>query len=554
MLRSRTDFEEYAQEARRLVANRTRVLVCGGLTCESSGSRRVYDVLRESLGHRQDVEVRLTGCQGLCSLGPMARIEPLGVTLVGLTPDKARELARRLDDPTSLPSDFFYREEGRALPHRSEIPFFAWERRFAARNVGLVDPGDIQDAIAHGAYQGLVRALFDMHSEEIVQVVERSGLRGRSGGGFPTGRKWRAALREKGTKKYVVCNGDEGNPGVFKDRAIMEGDPHAILEGMAIGAVAVGADEGYVYVRDEYPAAVDTLRRAIRQAREVGLLGRDIMGSGFHFDVHIVKGGGAYVCGESSALIRSLMGKAGEPRVKYAHATERGLFDRPTVLNNVETWACVGRLVADGPEEFSRLGVGKSRGTKAICLSGRVRTRGFVEVPFGVPLRTIVYEMGGGLLDGKALKAVQTGGPSGGLVPASKMDIPLDFEALRELDAWMGAGGLIVLDEDVCMVDLALHYVWFLKEESCGKCTPCREGLRLMYGYLKGISRGDAEPDVLDKIKRVATGMSNASLCDLGRSAPKPVLSAMRWFGEEFATHVRENKCPAGVCTMGDSQ
>jgi NADH-quinone oxidoreductase subunit F len=434
------------------------------------------------------------------------------------------------------------------LVHCDDLPFYRNQRRIAMRNIGRIDPGDIGDAVAHDGYGGLARALFECRPEQVIDHVELAGLRGRGGAGFSTARKWRACRRAEGTRKFVVCNGDEGDPGAFKDRSIMEGDPHAVLEGVIIGAYAVGAHEGFIYVRDEYPLAVTPLSVAIEQAREHGLLGRDILGTGFDFDVRIARGGGAFVCGESSALMRSLEGKIGEPRAKYVHATERGLFGCPTVLNNVETWADVGAILQHDPEWFGGAGTPASKGTKAFSLVGKVKNTGLIELPMGVTLRHIVEDVGGGMLDDRPLKAVQTGGPSGGCLPASLLDLPVDYEQLTAAGSMMGSGGMIVMDDRTCMVDVARYFLAFLVEESCGKCTPCREGLKQLLAIYEDLVAGHGRREDLERIERLAAAMKTASLCELGRSAANPALSTLRYFRDEYLAHIDRRTCPAGTC------
>jgi NADH:ubiquinone oxidoreductase subunit F (NADH-binding)/Pyruvate/2-oxoacid:ferredoxin oxidoreductase delta subunit len=411
-----------------------------------------------------------------------------------------------------------------------------------------VDPVDLDDALAHGAWEGLARALFELTPDQVIAEVETAGLRGRGGAGFATARKWKAARKAQGDRKFVLCNGDEGDPGAFKDRSIMEGDPHSVLEGMAIGAYAVGAHEGYLYVRDEYPLAIVHLALAIEQARQRGLLGTNILGTGFDFDVKISRGGGAFVCGESSALMRSLEGRTGEPRAKYVHASDRGLFDRPTVLNNVETWADVGAIVAKGGAWFAAMGTAKSKGTKAFSLVGKVKNTGLIELPMGATLRNIVYDIGGGILKDRPFKAVQTGGPSGGCLPESALDLPVDYEKLSEAGSMMGSGGMIVMDDRTCMVNVARYFLNFLVEESCGKCTPCREGLKQMLAIYDGLVQGRGREGDIERIERLSRGMQLGSLCELGKSAPNPVLSTLRYFRDEYVAHIRDKDCPAGAC------
>lgn len=557
-LASRKEYEEFRVRAtRRLDGMRCRVLVCTGSGCLASGAREVADAVEEGLRERglldgrQGVEGKRTGCHGLCEAGPLVAIEPEGILNTRVTPHDVAEILDRTVLGGEVVERLAYKDPRgkKRIAHYRDIPFYKYQTRIATRNVGRVDPHDLEDAIAHGAYAGAIKALFEMTPEQVVDEVSRSGLRGRGGAGFHTGRKWAACRRAPGDVKYVICNGDEGDPGAFKDRAIMEGDPHSVLEGMIIGAYAVGAREGFIYVRDEYPPGVlASLHAAIEAAREAGLLGPDILGTGTAFDIRITRGGGAYVCGESSALMRSIEGKVGEPRAKYIHGTERGLYDRPTVLNNVETWAHVGAILARGAEWFAGMGTPKSKGTKAFSLSGKVRNAGLIELPMGTPLRRIVHDIGGGIRGDRPFKAVQTGGPSGGVIPEALLDLPVDYEQLTEHGSMMGSGGMIVMDDRTCMVDVARYFVRFLNEESCGKCVPCREGLLQMLHLLDGLCEGRGRPGDLDRIERLARGMKWGSLCDLGRSAPNPVLSTLRHFRAEYEAHVRDGACPAGVC------
>ncbi len=556
-LASRERYEEFRLKAtERLAGLRCRVMVCTGPGCLANGAREVAQAVEEGLRERglldgrQGVEGKCTGCHGLCEAGPLVAIEPAGILYVRVKPRNVADILERTVLGGEVVERLIYKNPatGGRVPHYRDIPFYKNQTRISMRNVGRVDPYDLQDAVAHGAYAGAVRALFEMTPEQVVDEVSRSGLRGRGGAGFHTGRKWAACRKARGDVKYVICNGDEGDPGAFKDRAIMEGDPHSVLEGMIIGAYAVGAREGYIYVRDEYPLAVLSLQAAIEAAREAGLLGQDILGTGMMFDIRISRGGGAFVCGESSALMRSIEGKVGEPRAKYIHGTERGLHDCPTVLNNVETWAHVGAILAHGAEWFAAMGTPKSRGTKAFSLVGKVRNTGLIELPMGTPLRRIIEDIGGGIRGGRRFKAVQTGGPSGGVIPEALLDLPVDYEQLTEHGSMMGSGGMIVMDDRTCMVDVARYFIRFLNEESCGKCVPCREGLLQMLHLLDGLCEGRGRPGDIERIERLARGMAWGSLCDLGRSAPNPVLSTLRHFREEYEAHVRDGACPAGVC------
>jgi len=549
-------FEEAVRKAREEAASRRlEVLVCCGTGCLANGSQKVAEALaaeadRRGLSASVGLFTKKTGCHGFCERGPLVVIQPSGTLYTRVKPENAGEILDKAISGDGAVTRLLYRDPATKKPVEKydEVPFYKNQTRVAMRNIGKVDPADIRDALAHGAYRGLVRALFDLSPEEVIAEVEKAGLRGRGGAGFPTARKWKAARKAPGEPKFVLCNGDEGDPGAFKDRSIMEGDPHSVLEGMVIGAYAVGAHEGYIYVRDEYPLAVVHLTLAMEQARRWGLLGKNILGSGFDFDIRISRGGGAFVCGESSALMRSIEGKTGEPRQKYVHATDKGLFDCPTVLNNVETWADVGAILDRGGEWFASMGTAKSKGTKAFSLVGKVKNTGLIELPMGTTLRHIIYDIGGGILGDRPFKAVQTGGPSGGCVPEALLDLPVDYEKLTEAGSMMGSGGMIVMDDRTCMVDVARYFLGFLIEESCGKCTPCREGLKQMKVLFDDLVAGRGRPGDIERIERLAEGMQLGSLCELGKSAPNPVLSTLRYFRHEYEAHIERKACPAGIC------
>ncbi|MFB3817931.1 MAG: NADH-ubiquinone oxidoreductase-F iron-sulfur binding region domain-containing protein [Candidatus Methylomirabilales bacterium] len=554
-LASADAFDAFAAAARQRRADRREVRVCCGTGCLANGAGEVAEAFRAELDRRGlraslRTVVKRTGCHGFCDRGPLVQIEPDGVLYARVKPADAAEICGTTLERGETVTRLLYTDpvEARPVPRAREIPFYARQSRVALRNIGRIDPTDLEDAVAHGAYAGTLRALFALTPGEILAEVERAGLRGRGGAGFPTARKWRACRQADGVPRFIVCNGDEGDPGAFKDRSLLEGDPHAVLEGMTIGAVAVGAHEGFVYVRDEYPLAVANLTAAAAAARQAGLLGDDILGSGFAFDVQIVRGGGAFVCGESSALLRSLEGRVGEPRAKYVHATARGLFDRPTVLNNVETWVQAARILTDGADAFAARGTARSRGTKAFSLVGKVKNTGLVELPMGTTLREIIFGIGGGVQRDRPFKAVQTGGPSGGCLPAALLDLPVDYERLAEAGSMMGSGGMIVMDDRTCMVEVARYFVGFLGEESCGKCVPCREGLRQLRGLFDGLVAGRGAPGDLERIERLARTMQLASLCELGKSAANPVLSTLRYFPEEYRAHLEDRACPAGIC------
>jgi len=550
-------FRRTAEERRSALAG--RIGVCGGPGCLAAGSRAVRDALQKAAdqaglavaveldecSHGGDRLLSLTGCQGLCQQGPLVHVEPEDQLYTKVEPKDAAAIVDAL-----ARGGVVKRLQGETRG-RADHPFYAGQTLLALGHCGRIDPESLEDYIADGGFTALAETLAGRAPEDIVGLVEASGLRGRGGAGFPTGRKWRSARRAaaaSGHAPFVLCNGDEGDPGAFMDRAIMEGAPFQILEGMAIGAFAVEATEGYVYVRAEYPLAVTRIEHAIRVCREAGLLGPNILGTGFDFDVKISRGGGAFVCGESTALMRSIEGKVGEPRAKYTRSVERGLYDRPTVLNNVETWALVPGIAHHGATWLSSIGTKRSSGTKAFSLSGRVKRTGLVEVPMGTTLRQLIFDVGGGCGEGRTFKAVQTGGPSGGCLPESKLDLPIDFDALSDAGSMMGSGGMIVLDQTTCMVDLARYFVDFLLEESCGKCVPCRLGLQQLSHLLHKVTGGTASLADIASIEGIAAGMETNSLCGLGKSAPNPVLSTLRYFKDEYLAHL-EGRCPAGVCT-----
>ena len=548
-----TKLHEAARKAR--AEHKQQILVCCGTGCLASGAKEVAEAFAEQVSDRGlDAEVGLfvksTGCHGFCERGPLVVLQPSGILY---TKVKAKSVPEIIDTTViggEVIKRLLYKNpvDGERIGDYSEIPFYKNQVRVAMRNIGRIDPTDIEDAIVEGAYSGLAKALFQMTPDEVLAEVKTSGQRGRGGAGFNTARKWASCKAAQGDRRFVLCNGDEGDPGAFKDRSIMEGDPHSVLEGMIIGAYAVGANEGYIYVRDEYPLAVVNLTIAIAEARKRGLLGVNIMGSGFDFDIKISRGGGAFICGESSALMRSLEGKVGEPRAKYVHSTEKGLYDLPTILNNVETWAGIGAIIERGGEWFAAMGTDKSKGTKAFSLVGKVKNTGLIELPMGTTLRQIIYDIGGGVANDRPFKAVQTGGPSGGCVPEDLLDLPVDYEKLTEAGSMMGSGGMIVMDDRTCMVDVARYFLAFLTEESCGKCTPCREGLKQMLHIYDRLIEGKGREGDIGAIERLANGMQLASLCELGKSAPNPVLSTLRYFRAEYEAHIRDRACPAGIC------
>ena len=545
------------EQAEKLAANtgyRKQVLVCGGTGCTSSHSLQVIEQLEKSFKELgiDDVLIVKTGCFGLCALGPIMIVYPEGAFYSQMTPEHARTVAEKhLVKGGELVKELLYAEtvhkDGSVIPF-SEIPFYKHQMRIALRNCGVIAAESIEEAIAAGDYQALAKVLTSMTPDEVIAEIKASGLRGRGGAGFPTGLKWQFTKEAKGDIKYVCCNADEGDPGAFMDRSLLEGDPHTVLEAMTIAGYTVGAQEGYIYVRAEYPIAVERLNIAIEQSRKLGLLGKNILGSGFDFDIHVRLGAGAFVCGEETALMASIEGKRGEPRPRPPFSAQCGVFKKPTVLNNVETWANIGPILLNGSAWFSSIGTEKSKGTKVFAVGGKINNVGLVEVPMGTTLRTIVYDIGGGIPDGKAFKAAQTGGPSGGCIPAKYLDIGMDFDNLVAIGSMMGSGGLIVMDEDTCMVDIAKFYLEFTADESCGKCAPCRIGTKRLLELLTKITDGNGEPEDLDKIKELARHMKASSLCALGQSAPNPILSAMEHFGAEYEAHIYDKKCPAGVC------
>ena len=555
-IESAAAYDELRRRAREeAAAHRQEILVCCGTGCLANGSMRVAEAFTNELQARGlNAEVgtftKRTGCHGFCQRGPLVVIQPAGVLYTQVKPKDVPEICEKTVAGGTVIPRLLYKNpaDKKRVEHYAEVPFYANQTRVAMRNIGKIDPTDISDAVAHDAWAGLVKAMLEMTPDQVIDEIERSGLRGRGGAGFVTARKWRACRDAEGERNFVVCNGDEGDPGAFKDRSIMEGDPHSVLEGIVIGAWAIGAHEGYIYVRDEYPLAVVNLTVAIAQARSRGFLGKNILGTGFDFDITISRGGGAFVCGESSALMRSLEGKVGEPRQKYVHATDKGLFDRPTVLNNVETWADVGAILLHGADWFAGMGTEKSKGTKAFSLVGKVKNTGLIELPMGMTLRDIVYGIGGGIIDDRPFKAVQTGGPSGGCVPEALLDLPVDYERLTEAGSMMGSGGMIVMDDRTCMVDVARYFLSFLIEESCGKCVPCREGLKQMLVIYDDLVAGRGKAGDIERIETLAAGMQLGSLCELGKSAPNPVLSTLRYFRSEYEAHIFAGACPAGMC------
>ncbi len=546
-----------ASEAEKLAEKtgyRKQVLVCGGTGCQSSGSRKVLEALEDELknqGIENEVLVVRTGCFGLCSLGPIMIVYPEGTFYAQATPEGVRRVVKEHLKEGNVCKDLLYKEtvhEDGSIISLAETNFYKKQKRIALRNCGVIDPENIDEYIGTDGYQALYKALTSMSQDDVIKEVLDSGIRGRGGAGFPTGRKWMFAKASQGDVKYVACNADEGDPGAFMDRSILEGDPHAIIEAMAIAAYAIGAHQGFVYVRAEYPVAVHRLSVALGQARERGLLGKDIFGTGFDFDIEIRLGAGAFVCGEETALMTSIEGHRGEPRPRPPFPAVKGLFGKPTVLNNVETLANIAQIIRKGAAWYSSMGTEGSKGTKVFALGGKITNVGLVEVPMGTTLREVVEEIGGGIPNGKKFKAAQTGGPSGGCIPAKYIDTPIDYDNLVALGSMMGSGGLIVMDEDTCMVDISKFYLEFTVDESCGKCTPCRVGTKRLLQILEKITSGKGEMEDIDKLEELANHMKSSSLCALGQSAPNPVLSTLKSFRDEYEAHIKDKKCPAGVC------
>lgn len=541
---------------------RLQLMVCAGTGCVSNHSFEIKDALEKQIAKHKlqaEAEVITTGCNGFCGAGPILVVQPDGIFYQQL----------KVSDIPLLVEEHFLKgrpvrklmytppEKEVPIPKMSSIPFFSDQTLVALRNRGMIDPEKIDDYIARGGYRALAKVLTSMTPDEVIQEIKKSGLRGRGGGGFPTGIKWETCKKIKNDVKYVICNADEGDPGAFMDRSIIEGDPHSVIEGMIIGAYAIeNITEGYIYVRMEYPLAIKRFNIAIEQAKEYGLLGDNIFGTNFSFDIKVRRGAGAFVCGESTALMASVEGRAGEPRAKYVHTVEKGLFDCPTCLNNVETWVNVSQIILKGSFWFSSIGTGDvthdpwggSKGTKVFSIAGKINNTGLVEVPMGITLRDIVYNIGGGIKDGKKFKAVQTGGPSGGFIPESLIDLPVDYEELTKVGSMMGSGGMVIMDEENCMVDMAKYFLKFTQEESCGKCIPCREGTKRMYDILDRITSGEGKEEDLDMLEDLSQMVVESSLCALGGSAPNPVLTSLKYFRDEYLAHVRDKKCPAKIC------
>ena len=527
------------------------ILVCGGTACESSSSKLIYENLKKeakALGVENEVQVVQTGCFGFCEKGPIVKVLPEDSFYVNVTPDDAHEIiAEQIVKGREVPR-LLYDKNKKKTEDVSDIPFYKKQLRIVLRNCGVINPESIEEYIARDGYLALEKALFEMTPEGIIEEIKKSGLRGRGGAGFPTGLKWEAGFKAPGDIKYVVCNADEGDPGAYMNRSTIEGDPHSILEAMTICGRAIGAHMGFIYIRAEYPLAVHRLELAIKQSHEKGLLGKNILGSGFDFDIEIRLGAGAFVCGEETALLRSIEGKRGMPTPKPPFPAQAGLWGKPTIINNVETWANVPIILTKGAEWFNKIGDADSKGTKVFALTGKIANSGLVEVPMGTTLREIIFEIGGGIKNGKKFKGVQTGGPSGGIISDKELDVPIDYGGLVRMGSMMGSGGMIVMDEDDCVVDIAKFYMEFCVDESCGKCSPCRIGTRQMHTILDQISRGNGTMQDLQKLEDIGNAMKSCSLCALGQTAPNPTLSTLKKFHEEYIAHVTDKKCPAGKC------
>ncbi|ABI68999.1 NADH-quinone oxidoreductase subunit NuoF [Syntrophomonas wolfei] len=532
------------------------LLVCCGTGCVANGAREVYQALKDNLTSDDKAvlaattSARATGCHGLCAQGPFVRILPEDITYCRVKAADIPEIVEKTLKQGEVVKRLLFRDRQKKtlVQGQNDIPFYQRQTRVALRNVGLIDPSSLQDYLERGGYRTLEKSLLDMRPEQVIEEIIKSGLRGRGGGGFPTGLKWKACAATPAQPRYIICNGDEGDPGAFMDESIMEGDPHSVLEGMIIAAYAVGASNGFIYVRDEYAQSVASLRKAIEEAENHGFLGENILGSALSFNIEIVRGGGAFVCGEETALIASIEGNVGEPRDKYVFPSEKGLWGQPTIINNVETWANIPVIMERGASWFTSLGTEGSKGTKVFSLVGKVANTGLVEVPMGTTLREIIFDIGGGVPKGRSFKAVQTGGPSGGCIPSELLDLKVDFDSLSQAGSMMGSGGLIVMDDRTCMVEVVRYYLSFLAGESCGKCVPCREGIKCLLEILTRICHGQGEIGDIALLEDIAETMQQASLCALGRTASNPVLSTLRYFREEYLEHIEGQRCPAGIC------
>jgi len=550
------NLEKRQEEAKKAKSRiKKTILVCAGTGCLANGSAEVAEAFRRELDSRGidmkvELVVKMTGCHGFCERGPIVSFVPSGILYQRVSAESVPQIVEKTVVGGDIIKDWVYRdpETDKYIEQYSEIPFYAHQKRITLKNIGQIDPASFDDYLAADGFSGLTKAL-DMKSDQVVSEVEKSGLRGKGGGGFPTARKWRACVEAAGDKRYLIANGDEGDPGAFMDRSLMEGDPFEVLEGMVIAAYAIGADQGYIYVRQEYPLAVKHLEAAVETCRKVGLLGENILGSGFNFDITISRGGGAFVCGEETALIASIEGRRGMPRPRPPFPAVSGLWGKPTVIQNVETLGTLPMILRKGADWFAQYGTKTSKGTKTFALVGNINNTGLVEVPMGITLRKIVYDIGGGIPAGKQLKAVQTGGPSGGCIPAEKIDLSVDYESLTEAGSIMGSGGMIVLDEDTCMVDIAKYFLSFTQEESCGKCAPCRVGTRAMLSILERIAAGQGDMADIDKLEKIAQTVKDGALCNLGQTAPNPVLTTIKYFRNEYENHIAKGQCDTLVCS-----
>jgi NADH-quinone oxidoreductase subunit F len=554
ILSNRESLEKFQDKLKSAKSHGKKKLIslCAGSGCGAYGTAKVHQALMTELAQQNltgEVEVKLTGCHGFCEKGPIMVVHPQGIFYPQVKPEHVSEIVEKTIKNNELVQSLIFKDPASkakiTLEH--DIPFYKLQQRIIFGNNGLIDPTSIDDYIAVGGYSAMAKSLFDMTPEKIIAEIKKSGLRGRGGGGFPTGIKWDTCRKHHGTR-YIICNADEGDPGAYMDRSLLEGNPHSVIEGMIVGAIAIGSHEGYVYVRHEYPLAVANLTIALDKAREYGLLGKNILDSGFDFDIHISRGGGAFVCGESTALMASLEGSPGRPRAKYVHTVEKGFKDGPSNLNNVETWANVPVIINKGADWYAAIGTKRSKGTKIFSLVGKVVNTGLVEVPMGTSLRTIIFDIGGGIPKKKKFKAVQTGGPSGGCIPERFLDLGVDFDELSKVGSIMGSGGMIVMDQDTCMVDVARYFLDFLKEESCGQCNPCREGIKQMLEILTSICQGNGKEGDIGLLEELGSMIQKFSLCGLGTSAPNPVLTTLLYFRDEYEAHIRDKKCPAGVC------
>ena len=532
---------------------RAHVLVCAGTGCTSGGSLKVIAKFKDEVkaaGLEKEVAVVETGCQGFCEHGPLVIIYPEGTFYTHVTPEDVPEIVSEHLLKGRIVGRLLYKEPitEESVPDYAQIDFYKKQHRQVLKNCGRINPDSLEEYIGADGYEGLAKVLLTRTPQQVVEEMKKTGLRGRGGGGFPTGMKWGFCQKSPGPKKYIICNADEGDPGAFMDRSLLEGDPHAILEGMCIGAYAIGADEGYIYCRAEYPLAIKRLRQAISQAEEAGLLGEHILGTDFNFRIHIKEGAGAFVCGEETALMQSIEGNRGMPRPRPPFPAVKGLWGKPSNINNVETFANIPYIFRVGAEEFAKLGTEKSKGTKVFALTGKINNTGLAEVPMGITMREIIFDIGGGIIGGKKFKAVQIGGPSGGCMPEELLDTPIDYDSLIAAGAMMGSGGLVVMDEDTCMVDVAKFFLNFTQSESCGKCTPCREGTKRMLELLEKITDGKGEDGDIDKLEKLAYSIKAGALCALGQTAPNPILSTLRYFRDEYEAHIKEKRCPAGVC------